>query len=120
MKELVTIISLMLVLHACSRDNTVQISGRIENGDSIVSIWVEDSIYSFPLDQQNFFSGKIELKHSGYATLLDNSLNLYLSPGEDLEINVNARNFSGSLSFRGSLGGINSYLKEQEVAVFFR
>lgn len=119
MKELVTIISLMLVLHACSRDNTVQISGRIENGDSIVSIWVEDSIYSFPLDQQNFFSGKIELKHSGYATLLDNSLNLYLSPGEDLEINVNARNFSGSLSFRGSLGGINSYLKEQEVAVFF-
>lgn len=59
------------------------------------------------------------MKHSGYATFLHNSLNLYLSPGEDLEIYVNALNFSGSLYFRGSLGGINSYLKEQEVAVFF-
>ena len=91
----------------------------MENGDSIVSIWVEDSIYTFPLDENSFFTGKIPLKNNGYATLLHNSLNLYLSPGEDLEIYVNALNFSGSLYFRGSLGGINSYLKEQEVAVFF-
>lgn len=119
MKEFTTFILLTLALFSCSRDNTVQISGWIENGDSIVSIWVEDSIYTFPLDKQDFFSGKIPLKKNGYATLLHNSLNLYLSPGENLEISVNARNFSGSLSFRGSLGGINSYLKEQEVAVFF-
>ena len=104
---------------ACTRVNTVQLSGRIENGDSIVSIWVEDSIYTFPLDENNFFSGKVVLEQSGYATLLYNSLNLYLSPGENLEIYVNALNFSSSLYFRGSLGGINSYLKEQEVAVFF-
>ena len=51
--------------------------------------------------------------------MLHNALNLYLSPGDDLEIYVNAKNFSGSLYFRGSLGGINSYLKEQEIAVFF-
>lgn len=119
MKEIFTFILWVGVLASCSRDHTVQISGRIENGDSIVSVWVEDSIYTFPLDDNNFFSGKISLDHSGYATLLHNSLNLYLSPGEDLEIYVNALNFSGSLYFRGSLGGINSYLKEQEVAVFF-
>lgn len=119
MKQLVIFILFTAALFSCSRDNTVQIGGRMENGDSIVSIWVEDSIYTFPLDQNNFFSGKIPLQHDGYATLLCNSLNLYLSPGEDLEIYVNALNFSGSLYFRGSLGGINSYLKEQEVAVFF-
>lgn len=119
MKKIIAFILLAMVLFSCSRDNTVQISGRMENGDSIVSIWVEDSIYTFSLDENNFFSGKIPLNHNGYATLLHNSLNLYLSPGEDLEIYVNALNFSGSLYFRGSLGGINSYLKEQEVAVFF-
>ncbi len=119
MKYLILFILFIISLGACSRDNTVLLSGRIENGDSIVSIWVEDSIYTFPLDENNFFAGKIALQHNGYATLLCNSLNLYLSPGENLEIYVNALNFSGSLYFRGSLGGINSYLKEQEVAVFF-
>lgn len=107
------------LLSSCTHKSFVQISGQVENGDSIVSIWVEDSIYTFPLDENSFFSGKVLLKRSGYATLLHNSLNLYLSPGEDLEIHMNALNFSSSLYFRGSLGGINSYLKEQEVAVFF-
>lgn len=119
MKELILVLILGVSLFSCSRNNIVQISGRVENGDSIVSIWVEDSIFNFPLDENDFFSGKIPLKQSGYATLLHNSLNLYLSPGEDLEIYVNALNFSSTLYFRGSLGGINNYLKEQEVAVFF-
>lgn len=119
MKGLLVFILVTGLLFSCARDNTVQISGRMENGDSIVSIWVDDSIYTFPVDKNNFFSGEIALSHNAYATLLHNSLNLYLSPGEDLEIYVNALNFSGSLYFRGSLGGINSYLKEQEVAIFF-
>ena len=81
MKELSIIVLLILSLFGCSSNDSVQISGRIENGDSIVSIWVGDSIYSFPLDENDFFSGKIPMKQSGYGTLLHNSLNLYLSPG---------------------------------------
>lgn len=119
MKALFTFMAFGMLLFSCVQDHTVQVSGRIENGDSIVSIWVEDSIYTFTLDENDYFSGKIQMKHSGYATLLHNSLNLYLSPGEDLGIYVNTQNFLGSLNFRGSLGGINSYLKEQEGAVFF-
>lgn len=119
MKGVLAFFLLSGLLFSCSRNDTVQVSGRMENGDSIVSIWVEDSIYHFPLDENDFFSGKIPLKHNCYATFLHNSLNLYLSPGEDLEIYVDALNFSASLYFRGSLGGINSYMKEQEVAVFF-
>lgn len=119
MKKLGIIILLILSLFGCSSNDSVQISGRIENGDSIVSIWVGDTIYSFPLDENDFFSGKIPMKKNGYGTLLHNSLNLYLSPGEDLEVYVDNFNFSSSLYFRGSLGGVNNYLKEQEVAVFF-
>lgn len=117
MREISIIVLLILSLFGCSSNNFVQISGRIENGDSIVSIWVGDSIYSFSLDENDFFTGKIPMKQSGYGTLLHNSLNLYLSPGEDLDIYVD--NFTSSLYFRGNLGGVNNYLKEQEVAVFF-
>ncbi|MFR6381329.1 MAG: TlpA family protein disulfide reductase, partial [Odoribacter splanchnicus] len=119
MKEIIVLILVLVSLFSCSKSDVVQVSGRIENGDSIVSILVDDSIYTLSLDQQGFFSGKIDMVKGGYATMLHNALNLYLSPGEDLEIYVNAKNFSGSLYFRGSLGGINSYLKEQEIAVFF-
>lgn len=119
MKNILGILILFLLLFSCSQKNTVQISGRVENGDSIVSIWVEDSVYTFPLDDDHFFTGKITLQHNVYATLLPYSLDIYLTPGEDVEIYLNAQNISGSLYFRGSLGGINSYLKEQELAEFF-
>ena len=65
MRELSIIVLLILSLSGCSPNNSVQISGRIENGDSIVSIWVGDSIYSFPLDENDFFTGKIPMKKSG-------------------------------------------------------
>ena len=103
---------------SCS-SNKVAVGGWVENGDSIVNILVQDSLYIFHLDSNKYFSGDIELSKGSYAQFSPNSLNLYLSPGEDLEIYVNMLNFSSSLSFRGSLGSINNYLKEQEVAVFF-
>lgn len=37
----------------------------------------------------------------GYATMLHNALNLYLSPGEDLEIYVNAKISRGLCIFGG-------------------
>lgn len=119
MRTVTGVVLLLLTLASCSRRDTVLVSGRVENGDSVVSFWVEDSVYTFPLDENDYFSGKIPVKKSVYATLLPYSLNVYLSPGEDLELYLNALNISGSLYFRGSVGGVNSYLKEQEVAVFF-
>ena len=88
MKGLAVFILLWGVLSSCSRDHSVQISGRVETGDSVVSIWVADSIYAFPVDENHFFSGTITLSQGCYATLLYNSLNLYLAPGEDLYNNV--------------------------------
>lgn len=119
MKNIIGIVFLFLFLLSCSRKNSVLVSGRVENGDSIASIWVGDSIYEFPLDENGFFSGSILVTQSTYASFSPNSLDIYLTPGEDLEIYVNASNISGSLNFKGSLGGINNYLKEQEMAVFF-
>lgn len=119
MRNIITIVLLFWVMCSCTNKNAVQVSGRVDDGDTVVSFWLSDSIYTFPLDENNFFSGKINLEHKAYATLLPYSLNVYLSPDEDLELYLNARNISTSLHFSGSLGGINSYLKEQDMAEFF-
>lgn len=119
MKSIVGVLFTLLLSSSCVRKDSVMISGRLENGDSIVSIGTGDSVYTFLLDENGFFSGNLPLKESIYASFLPNSLDLYLSPGEDLEIYLNAQNISGSLNFSGSLGGINNYLKEQEMAIFF-
>lgn len=109
---------LLFALLACNRQDFVLLSGRIENGDSIVAIWVKDSVYVFPLDENRFFSGKIGLKEEAYASLMPNSVDLFLCPGEDIEIYTNRFNMQGALVCRGSLGGINTYLKEQEMQTF--
>ncbi len=105
-------------LLACQRPGFVLVSGRIENGDSVVAIWVKDSVYTFPLDENRFFSGKMELKKGMYASLMPNSVDLFLCPGEDIEIYTNRANMQGALVCKGSLGGINTYLKEQEMTTF--
>ena len=51
MKRLLAFFLLAGIFFSCTRNDYVQISGRMEHGDSIVSIWVEDSIYNFPLDE---------------------------------------------------------------------
>ena len=119
MRNLLLYILCISFFYSCSQNDFVQISGRVENADSTINIWVDDSVYTFLLDENKCFSGSIKMKRSGYATLMNNSLNLYLAPGQDLEIYANEANFLSSLYFRGSLGGINGYLKEQEVATFF-
>ena len=87
----------LYTLIACNRQDFVLVSGRIENGDSVVAIWVKDSVYTFPLDENYFFSGKIDLKKEMYASLMPNSVDLFLCPGEDIEIYTHRDNMQGAL-----------------------
>lgn len=104
----------LFVSVSCSERNSVYIRGRIESADSVVQIWMSDSVYTFALDENRFFSGRIHLEKGEYASLLPCSRDIYLSPGEDLEVYV-----SSSVSFKGSLGAINNYMQEQELILFF-
>ena len=65
MKEIIVLILVLVSLFSCSKSDVVQVSGRIENGDSIVSILVDDSLYTLSLAQQGFFSGKIDMVKGG-------------------------------------------------------
>ena len=112
------VVIVLLVLLSCNRDYHVQISGRVVSRegtrvDSVVVVQVNDENYSFRLDENWHFAGEIKLERESYASVISPfygmRVPLYLSPGEDLEIILEPR----VAQFRGSLGAINTYLKEQ-------
>lgn len=104
-----------LTLVACTHSDSVQVGGRFDVQDSVVRITANNREFTFPLDGKNFFSGKIGLERATYASMDRYGISLFLSPGEDLEINVNSMDFGGTLQFRGTLGAINNYLYEREI-----
>ncbi|WP_292268026.1 redoxin family protein [Butyricimonas sp.] len=114
MRSFVGILFIVL-LAACVHNKSVQVSGRVETGmtrDSVISFDVNGTSYEFKLDNKYFFSGKIPLEKGVYARVYrPNSFDVYLSPGEDLEVNI-VRN-TVSPQFKGTLSAINNYLREQ-------
>ncbi len=82
MKEIIVLILVLVSLFSCSKSDVVQVSGRIENGDSIVSILVDDSIYTLSLDQQGFFSGKIDMVKGGNLCECKKFLGVFVFSGE--------------------------------------
>ena len=58
MKYLFGTIIILLLSFSCVRKDFVYINGRIENGDSVATVWVEDSVYTFLLDENGFFREK--------------------------------------------------------------
>ena len=121
MRSFIGIIIVILLFVACTRNKSVQVSGRIETGDTVVYFRVNDSLHKFRLDEKHYFSGKIALEKGTYARFFPYSIQVFLTPGEDLEISMNnVRNVSNSLQFKGTLSAINIYLKEQQNRYFAR
>ena len=119
MRSFIGIIIVILLFVACTRNKSVQVSGRIETGDTVVYFRVNDSLHKFRLDEKHYFSGKIALEKGTYARFFPYSIQVFLTPGEDLEISMNnVRNVSNSLQFKGTLSAINIYLKEQQNRYF--
>ena len=72
-----------LTLVACTHSDSVQVGGRFDVQDSVVRIVVNNREFIFPLDDKNFFSGKIGLERATYASVDRFGISLFLSPGED-------------------------------------
>lgn len=112
MRSFVGILFIVLFA-ACIRSNSVQVSGRVENSDTVIGFYVNDQQYKFRVDEKHNFSGKIELEKSTYAVLMPYYMTVFLTPGEDLEISSTSSRSVHSLQFRGTLSAINNYLKDQ-------
>lgn len=75
MRSFVGIIIIILFV-ACTRNKSVQVSGRVETGDTVVYFQVNDSLHKFRLDEKHYFSGKIELENGylcSFHSLFDSS-----------------------------------------------
>ena len=114
------VLALVLIALAvsCGRGEEVHLSGRLDGGDTAISIMVSDQIYAFAVDKNAHFSGEIPLKENTYATIVPYGYFIYLAPGEDLEIVMN-NNVSSSVQYKGSLAAINNYLNEQRHNTWF-
>ena len=102
----------MLLLVACGRDKVAQVSGRVDGEDSVVTFVVESRPHVFKRDSKGYFGGEIPLEKSVYAFMRPGYCYVFLSPGEDLEINLNS-NVGPTLEYKGTLGAINNYLRDQ-------
>lgn len=115
MRSFIGIFFIVLFFSACVGNKSVQVSGRIETNnsrDSVVCFHVNGEMHEFSLDNNHYFSGKIELDKGTYAIVSrPYYMTVFLTPGEDLEINI--VNNSSTPQFKGTLSAINNYLKDQ-------
>lgn len=103
---------IILFLCACDHERVVQLSGRFDSVDSMITFHVGEQYYNFKLDNNHGFEGKLSLEKSTYAFIYPLGLIVFLSPGEDLEIDLNT-SATSSVVYKGSLGAINNYLRDQ-------
>jgi hypothetical protein len=113
MKTYIVATVCIISLSACLQNREVRVSGRVEGKDSMILFRLGDREHRLHVDANNSFSGKIPLQEStyAYAYLSNRRIFLFLSPGEHLEMIVNAPPVPPL--FTGSLAAINNYLVEQ-------
>lgn len=89
-------------------DDKVILSGTIENA-KFKYIKINDQHVN--LDEQGHFELSFDLKEPAYVTFWhDSELPLYLSPGDDLEIKLNAQDFYNTIKFGGKGAAPNTFL----------
>lgn len=117
MRYFAVLICLFVTLSSCKRELSVQLSGRVDGEDTVVMFRVNNQEYLFPISESRLFSGKIEMKKSAYARVSLPSMGtgflLFLAPEESLELVMNMKNPVNSLQFRGTLGVVNTYMREE-------
>jgi len=104
-----------LLLISCQNKNKTILSGTIQNPRSeYVHLTIRDSIYTQKLKEDNSFDFKVKLSEAGYFRFDHEEHSfLFLSPGEKIHLDLNAKEFDESLKFSGDLADHNNYLAWQ-------
>ncbi|MFP4556790.1 MAG: TlpA family protein disulfide reductase [Bacteroidales bacterium] len=116
MKRIILPGLLALMLFACQpKDTTVKIEGKVENLNSsfllLSSKGLTDTIL---VDDNGQFNKSIELESPAYFTLKADRANntLYLTPGNNLTINLNIKESEKAPEYIGDNADINAYIFE--------
>lgn len=116
MKNILYLFLVALTAISCKKEvNYVTISGKILNpiSDKISLHTMQDGnvIKEFKVDKSGVFSDTITLE-KGHYFMYDGVTNImvYLTPGEDLNMTFDTKQFDNTLKFDGSSKEINTYL----------
>ncbi len=107
------LIAIIGILTSCGPRNTASIDGTIQNIDAdLISFSSPNSIYEFQVDTLGKFNGTIHLEEAQYFSLNFGGRfgNIYLEPGDQLNISFDAQNLAGTLKFNGKGAEENNYL----------
>ncbi len=115
MKHLTTILLITALLASCKPEAKVTclISGTVKNAtDKEIKLTVGTRIDTLKLNADGTFSKEISVTKPADAVLQGTKLyaSLYLMPGKDLAISVDASDFNKDLAFTGTLAAENEYI----------
>lgn len=109
-----------IILFSCGKtaedSEKITISGIIQNpaGENIRVFYPEDTTYTIDLDSANGFYLEFDRDTSSYAYFYHGRerATIFLSPGDSLQITLDANEFDETLSFKGPGAAANNYLAE--------
>jgi len=104
--------------------SAVKLSGKIAGGllkkASLTIVYdfisYQEEVIPLDLDQQGNYAINKELKDPVLAILQcgNKTMNLYLYPGDNINVDFNANNFPNSVNFEGKSSALNTYLFEEQ------
>jgi peroxiredoxin len=115
MKNLTTVLLITALLASCQpeKKSSCLVSGTVKNAtDKEIKLTVGTRVDTLKLNADGTFTKEITVAKAADAVLQGTKLYvpLYLAPGKDLAITVDALDFNKDLSFTGTLATENDYL----------
>lgn len=119
MKNLLTLIMLMIVIVACKNEPKIDFalfSGKIENpkGELMTIFKGQEKIKEIKVNEDGSFSDTLRIDQ-GYFTLVHNRENsaFYVGPGDDLQVTLNTAEFDETITYSGVGSDNNNYLVQK-------
>ncbi|MFP4845935.1 TlpA family protein disulfide reductase [Winogradskyella sp. PE311] len=122
MKRLLIICLLITTAFGCKEEpkiNYTTLSGEIKNPmDKTVIIYHgRDKVKEIPLKEDGTFSDTLKVERGYYSFIHDReNSSIYLEPGYDLKISLNAKEFDETLNYDGNGSENNNYLAKKYLA----
>ncbi|MFC5044342.1 TlpA family protein disulfide reductase [Aquimarina hainanensis] len=125
MKKQIVLVTLMATLFSCKKEEKkavdyVLISGNIQHHkeDNLI-LYKDGGIQKIEIEKDGTFLDTLKLEQ-GYYVLYNGKkgANLFLTPGDNINITVDVDNFDESISFTGEGAGENNYLKNKKRTIF--
>lgn len=120
MKKLIAILLMAVVTQMAFAQKTMTFQADIanRNGDVLYIRTMQNKPFQeMKVDEKGLFKATFEVTEGGYV-LFDGTeyAQLYLKPGYDLKLKMDAKNFDASIVFKGAGAEVNNFMAQSAIA----